>query len=54
VLLSIDIASLVFIVVLAIVALAVLRGVWRLLRNDVQLDTSQSWGRQVFGRRKKS
>jgi hypothetical protein len=40
--------------VLAVIGIAVLRGIWRLFRDDVQLDTSESWGRQVFGRRKKS
>jgi hypothetical protein len=51
--LSIDIASSVFIAVLAVVAIAVIRGVWRIFRDDTELDTSASWGRQVFGRRKK-
>jgi hypothetical protein len=39
-----------FVAVLAVVVLAVIRGVWGIFRNDRQLDTSASWGRQLFGR----
>jgi hypothetical protein len=35
-----DIPSVVFVAVLA----------WGIFRNDRQLDTSASWGRQLFGR----
>jgi hypothetical protein len=52
--LAIDIPSAIFIVVVAVLALAVIRGLWRLFRGDTELDTSESLGRQIFGRRKKS
>jgi hypothetical protein len=48
--LATDIPSVVFVAVLAVVVLAVIRGVWGIFRNDRQLDTSASWGRQLFGR----
>ena len=47
---DLDIPSLVFIAVLGVVVLAVLRGLWGLFWGDRQLDTSASWGRQLFGR----
>jgi hypothetical protein len=50
--LFIDIPSATVVAVLAVVALAVVRGLWRIFRDDTELDTSESWGRQVFGRRK--
>jgi len=49
---EIDVPSLIFIAVLAVVAVAVVRGIWAIFRDDRQLDTSTSWGRQLFGRRK--
>jgi hypothetical protein len=49
----IDIPSATFVAVLAVVALAVVRGLWRIFRDDTELDTSESWGRQVFGRKKR-
>jgi hypothetical protein len=51
---ELDIPSLIFIAVLAVVALAILRGLWGFFRGDRQLDTSASMGRQLFGRWKKS
>jgi hypothetical protein len=51
---ELDIPSLVFIAVLGVVALAVVRGIWGPFWGVRELDTSTSWGRQLFGRRKKS
>ena len=50
----VDTSSVIFVAVLAVVVLAVLMGVWGIWRNNRQLDTSMSFGRQLFGRRKKS
>jgi hypothetical protein len=47
---EIDVPSVIFIAVVAVVAVAVVRGVWGIFRDDRQLDTSASWGRQLFGR----
>jgi hypothetical protein len=52
--LAIDVPSVIFIAVLGVVALAVVRGFWGIFRDDRQLDISTSWGRQLFGRWKKS
>jgi hypothetical protein len=52
--LFLDIPSAIFIGVLIVVALAVVRGLWGILRGNTELDTSASWGRQIFGRWKKS
>ena len=52
-LLFIDMPPAIFVAVLAVIALAVVRGLWRLFRGDTELDTSESLGRQIFGRRKK-
>jgi hypothetical protein len=52
--LAIDIPSVVFVAVLGVVVLAVVRGLWGIFRDDRQLDTSASLGRQIFGRWKKS
>jgi hypothetical protein len=51
--LAVDIPSVIFVAVLAVVVLAVLRGVWGIWRDDRQFDTSTSLGRQLFGRWKK-
>lgn len=50
VMLAIDVPSVIFVAVLALVALAVIRGAWGIFRNERQLDTSASLGRQLFGR----
>ena len=52
--LAIDTPAVIFVVVLGVVAVAVIRGLWGIFRNDRQLDTSASMGRQIFGRWKKN
>jgi hypothetical protein len=42
----------IFLAVLAVVVLAVIRGLWRISRGDRELEAGGSWGRQLFGGRR--
>ena len=44
----------IFLAVLAVVAFAVARGMWRIWRGEPESEAGGSYGRQIFGRRKKS
>jgi hypothetical protein len=43
----------VFLGVLGILGFAVARGIWHIARGTVESDAGGSWGRQIFGRRKR-
>jgi hypothetical protein len=40
------------IAVLALLAFAIARGLWRLLRGEYEAEAGGSWGRQLFSRRR--
>lgn len=40
------------IAVLALLAFAIARGLWRLLRGEYEPEAGGSWGRQLFSRRR--
>ncbi|MET0261060.1 MAG: hypothetical protein ABW227_08200, partial [Gaiellaceae bacterium] len=48
------IAVAIFLAVLAVVVFAVARGMWRIWRGEPESEAGGSYGRQIFGRRKKS
>jgi hypothetical protein len=46
------IGAAIFLAVLAVVVIAVIRGLWRIWRGDPELEAGGSWGRQLFGGRR--
>jgi hypothetical protein len=44
----------IFLAVLAVVVFSVLRGLWRISRGDPELEAGGSWGRQLFGGRRRT
>ena len=48
------IVSAIFLAVLAVVVVAVIRGLWRIWRGDPELEAGGSWGRQLFGGRRQT